>query len=106
MLSDYHFIHSWINITKERAPKATISYRKIKSINHDDFKEDLTEAVKVFDNPNTKNLDELMYLYNQSLGDMLNTHAPLKTKQLSITHTQLWFCDRCKSEIILRHKKA
>ena len=58
MLSDHHFIHSRIINTKERAPKATISYRKIKSINPDDFERDLTEAVKVFDNPNTNDLDE------------------------------------------------
>ena len=37
MLSDHHFTHSRINITKERALKATISYRKIKSMNHGDF---------------------------------------------------------------------
>ena len=46
MLSDHHFIHSRINIAKERASKSTICYRKIKSINHGDFKRDLTEAVK------------------------------------------------------------
>ena len=57
-MSDHHFIHSRINIAKERVPKVTISYRKIKSINHDNFKRDLTEAVKVFDNPDTNNLDE------------------------------------------------
>ena len=68
------------------------------------LRETLTEAVKVFDNPNTNDLDELIHLYLQALGDMLNTHAPLKTKQLRSTHTQPWFCNRIKSEIILRHK--
>ena len=63
MLSDHHFIYSRINITKERAPKAMISYRKINSINHGNFKRDLTEAVKVFDNPNMNDLDELIHLY-------------------------------------------
>ena len=101
MLPDDHFIHSRINITKERAPSATISYRKIKNIKNDDFERDLTEAVKVFDNPHTNDLDELIHLYNQALGDMLNTHAPLKMKQIRITHIQPWFCNRIKSEIIL-----
>ena len=36
---------------------------------------------------------------------MLNKHAPLKTKQLRIPHTQPWFYNRIKSEIILRCKK-
>ena len=80
MLSDHHFIHSRINIIKERPLKATISYRKLKNINHGDFKRDLSEAVKVFDNPNTNHLDELTHLNNQVFGDMLNKHASIKNK--------------------------
>ena len=76
MLSDHHFIHSRINIIKERAPKATISHRKIKSINLGDFKRPLSEAVKAFNNPNINDMDELIHLYNHALGDILNKHTP------------------------------
>ena len=53
----------------------------------------------------TESIHDLLTLYNSSASNVLNIHAPLKTKKLRITHNQPWFSDKIKQEIIVhRHK--
>ena len=53
-----------------------------------------------------ESIDDLLPLYNSSASNLLNTHAPLKTKKLRITHNQPWFSDKIRQEIIVhRHKE-
>ena len=48
---------------------------------------------------------DLVDSYNHILEELLNTHAPLKTKVLKQTHSQPWFNDTIREEIQLRRKK-
>ena len=53
-----------------------------------------------------ESIHNLLTLYNSSASNLLNTHAPLKTKKLRITHNQPWFSDKIRQEIIVcRHKE-
>ena len=52
-----------------------------------------------------EDLQDLVTAYNSVLLSTLDTHAPLKIKRAKKVHKQLWFSDRIKKEIILRHKK-
>ena len=53
-----------------------------------------------------KQLDlyHLVDVYNQILAEILDIHAPLKSKTLKITHIQPWFNDKIKTEILLRRR--
>ena len=43
-------------------------------------------------------------VYNQKLAEILDKHAPLKSKTFKITHIQPWFNDKIKMEIPLRRR--
>ena len=49
-------------------------------------------------------LHHLVEVYNQNLAEILDIHAPLKSKTLKITHIQPWFNDKIKREILLRRR--
>ena len=54
----------------------------------------------------TESIHDLLTLYNSSASNLLNTHEPLKTKKLRITHNQPWFSDKIRQEIIVcRHEE-
>ena len=47
-------------------------------------------------------LHHLVEVYSQNLVEIVDRHAPLKSKTLKITHIQPWFNDKIKMEILLR----
>ena len=103
-LSDHAFINAVLMVEKCNKMKTEVSFRKIKSITLEEFKCDLAEFSKTLlslDEP----LDHLVHEYNTTLTDILNKHAPLKTKMVKIIHRQHWFNDCIRCEIILRCKK-
>ena len=50
-------------------------------------------------------IEELVNSYNSKLSEILDKHAPLKSHRLHPCHSQLWFTDRIKDEIRVRHMK-
>ena len=53
----------------------------------------------------TSSLSNHVHSYNMILSDVLDKHAPEKTKHIRDTHHQPWFDDQIKAEIILHHNK-
>ena len=103
-LSDHSFIHCLLSIQKPTPPTSQITYRKIKSIDVKAFNDDREQALCNADA--IELIHNLLTLYNSSASNLLNTHAPLKTKKLRITHNQPWFSDKIRQEItICRHKE-
>ena len=103
-LTDHTFINAVLTVEKSNKIKTKVSFRKIKSITLEEFKCDLAkfnETLVSLDEP----LDPLVHEYNIALTDILNKHAPLKTKMVKIIHRMPWFNDCIRCEIILRHKK-
>ena len=49
-------------------------------------------------------LHHLVELYNQNLAEILDIHAPVKSKTLKITHIQPCFNDKIKMEMLLRRR--
>ena len=98
------FIHALFTENSETyTPTSKITYRKIKSIDVKAFSDDMELALHNADT--IASIYDLLTLYNSSASNLLNTHAPLKTKRLRITHNQPWFSDRIRQEIRLcRHK--
>ena len=62
----------------------------------------MIEVFVILDEP----LDHLIYECNTTLAEILNKHAPLKTKTVKTIHRQPWFNDCKRCEIILRCKKV
>ena len=80
--------------------RKNIKYRKIKSIDHNTFSLDLSEAFNTEPEPH---MDRVLQ-YNTELRNVLQKHAPEKSKYIRDTHQEPWFSDEIKVEIVLRRK--
>ena len=105
MLLDHNFVHALINLTKPMAPKQEVMYRKLKNIDHSKIDQDLSDIVQQSTHLHNPSPDELVSFYNDNLKKLLDQHAPLKTKLLTFSHSQPWFNEKIKAEIILRGHK-
>ena len=102
MLSDHKFILCDITITKPLTPTKSVHYRKLKAIDHSNFKVNLIKSLNISDD---SGLYDMVASYNKTLRTILDNHAPVKEKTCKITHTQTWFNDKICNEIRLRRKK-
>ena len=73
----------------------------MKSIDQNEFSLNLSEA---FNTEPQSHMDRVLH-YNTELRNVLEKHAPEKSKYIRNTHQQPWFNDNIKSEIVLRRKK-
>ena len=101
-LSDHCFIHCQLTSAKNPPITESVTYRKIKAIDLEAFKQDLELALS---NQHRGNIKEAVNFYNDKVKHILDTHAPEKTKVVKRSHNQLWFNDTIKQEIILRRHK-
>ena len=102
-LSDHCFIHCQLTIAKNPPITELVTYRKIKAIDLEAFKQDLELALS---NQHQGNIDEAVNFYNDKVKHVLDTHTPEKTKVVKRSHNQPWFIDTIKQEIILRRHKG
>ena len=71
-----------------RPPPSTHSFRLTGSIDYQAFTKDILHSPLVLNPPSS--LDDLLSCYNSTLSDLLDIHAPLKTRHSSHT-TNPWF---------------
>ena len=76
-------------------PKKTVAARRFKSINLVSFKEDIKNSV--LSHLSSEDPDELAKLYNQQLTEILDKHAPVKTKTVTIRPLAPWYTDDIQS---------
>ena len=85
-LSDHCFIHCQLTIAKNLPITELVTYRKIKAIDLEAFKQDLELA---FSNQHQGNIDKAVNFYNDKVKHALDTHAPEKTKVVKRSHNHL-----------------
>ena len=95
-LSDHRFTHVSLLVDRPIPARKNIKYWKIKSINHTTFSLDLSE---VFNTEPEPHMDRVLQ-YNTELKNVLQKHAPKKSKYIRDTHQQPWFSDEVKVEIV------
>ncbi len=88
MLSDHYNILFDIDMSKPPRMKKNITYRKTKSININDFRNDVKHSMKHV-NLND-NLDNLVNSYQTNLQGVLDKHAPKQTKLVTIRDKTPW----------------
>ena len=90
-LSDHSPISMTLPFHKPVATKKTITYRKIKDISLEDFINDIASSQLCKSPPD--DLDELVDMYNSTLSGVLDKHAPVQTKQITVRETAKWYND-------------
>ena len=74
-----------------------------KQIDHQAFKSDISSSDLY--NKSWTNIDELANCYNESLSEILDNHAPLKTMKIIDRPTILWFTADLKKSKAERRKR-
>ena len=96
------FVHATLKIVRPIPPQRTVTYRKYKNLDRNQFGQDLIEG---FSEESPSMMDDMVQQYNDMIIMALDKQIPEKTKLIRDTHHQPWFDDKIKKEIILWHKR-
>ena len=94
---DHLAVHSLLDLAKLPLERKRISYRKINDIDFSEFCGQL-ENTRLVRDAASFSLGELVYEYNTTLKSLLDKHAPLKTKTITLRPTALWYTEEIRSE--------
>ncbi len=97
MLSDHCNILFELDMQKPPRMRKTLTFRKTRSIITDRFKDDVKDRLAHIDTK-TDNLDDLINCYNSKLTDVLDEHAPLQTKEITIREHTPWTTEEIRPE--------
>ena len=97
-VSDHLAVHSLLDLAKIPLERKRISYRKIRDIDFSEFCGQLEDTRLVRDAASFS-LGELVYEYNTTLKSLLDSHAPLKNKTITLRPTALWYTEELRSEM-------
>ena len=101
---DHFMVNCSINLSKPRPSKATRTFRKYKSIDHQRFSEDLSAKMATISQKNYLNVDDLLNDYNSSCRKVLDYHAPPITRKSTVLHHPGWFSDQVNKAIRERRR--
>jgi exonuclease III len=87
--SDHYPLFTSLTIEPLTTPLSVHSFRCINSINTTEFIHEIAISRLITHPPST--LTELIHSYNLTLSDILNKHAPLRTKTIKLKPSQPWF---------------
>ena len=94
-LSDHAFVKAYMKINKPTAASKVIKFRRTKNIDMDDFKKDIKKS-KLNDMESLLT-SEKADLYDRTLSELLDTHAPLIEKNIKIKRTSPWYNNELRS---------
>ena len=92
-LSDHYAVHCKLTLDKPTPRRVEKTYRKLRSVDMEALRRDLT-TLPVFTSPAT-NVTDLLAQYQNDLDGLLEIHAPLKRRMVTLRPSTPW----CNDEI-------
>ena len=89
MLSDHSAVHCKLRLKKPPPERKEISRRKLHSVNMDSFNDDLKQSNLL--TTNTLDLTNLIDLYENTLKETLEKHAPLRQRMKTLRPSAPWY---------------
>ena len=89
LFSDHHAVEFEMRLSKPGAVKQQIHYSQLRRINHTQLRRDL-EQLSVVTHP-AVSLTTLVKQYNTDLSELLERHAPLKSRFLTLRPFSPWY---------------
>ena len=93
--SDHLAVCFRINLTKPDSVRHPVTFRKLRDICIPEFIKDLTPILNDIDRP----LNELVHTYNTEIEVVVDQHAPVQRKSITLRPNAQWYSDE------LRHAK-
>lgn len=101
-LSDHCSVLCCLNNPKPKSTVKEISYRKLKDINLKSFKDDISSSALIAKTPTQ--LEDILECYNTTLSAILDKHAPVNKKILTIRPRVPWYNQEIRSAKRLRRQ--
>ena len=101
-LSDHFVVHCDILITKPSFERKEIEFRKLKTIDIKMICDELFNSSLLLHPP--EDLHQLVSLYNSVLAAILNKHAPVRRRVITIRPAAPWYTEEIKSEKRIRRR--
>ena len=104
VLSDHYAVQCFnLKLTKPKFERRLIASRKVKSMDSNAFLKELRESSLLWNCP-SDDLPELATLYNSVLRSLLDSHAPIKKRVITMRPRAPWFTLAIASEKRERRK--
>lgn len=100
-LSDHFAVHGVLPLAKPPRETTRIVYRKLRRIDLASFSSDLQVCLPITP---ANDLSAFVDHYNTTLHDILNKHAPEKTKVITVRASAPWYSDEIHAGKKLRRK--
>jgi hypothetical protein len=98
-----HFAVSFkANASKPSLERKYVTYRKLRAIDIDSFRQDILNSDLT--NIHGSNVDELLDSYSTRLSTLLDIHAPLRSKTITLRPTCPWFTDELHASKHLKRR--
>ena len=94
VISDHIAVEFFINIKRDAIQREMLSYRNLKKVDIDNLFTDCKLGSVDFNS----NINEIINDIDCKFEDALNTHAPLKTKKVTVRKNFPWFNDKVKDQ--------
>jgi len=95
-ISDHCLIQTTIQLAKPAPVRSTVNYRKWKDIDNDVFLQDIAIAAENLQS--VSSVDELVSKYNSALQNIVQKHAPIKSRVTTTRPCADWFTAEVQTE--------
>ena len=89
--SDHSAIRCVLNISRPKATKRVVRFRKLTTIDMNTFKADIAASSLV--NALANDIETLRTLFDYVLSNLLDQHAPMNSKSITLRPHTLWYSD-------------
>ena len=87
-LGDHFLLYFTLEVTTKITEYRTVTYRNIKSLNNERFYQDIKEG---YEGIPACDLKDKVTSYNTIMSNVVDAHAPLKTKSIKVVPNAPWF---------------
>jgi len=101
-ISDHSVIHCNLNVSKPLNPNKYVLFRKLRNIDNDCFHQDLLKSTLLSSPAST--LSELCSQYDTVLSSLLENHAPLQRKRITVRPAAPWYSNEIAEQKRARRK--
>ena len=94
-VSDHMAITCQISVTKPKAARQKLSYRRYKDIDLEDFRNDLSNSFCI---QSDMTIEDMVSAYDSQLRSLVDTHAPLMQKTVTLRPQAQWYNSTLRGE--------
>ena len=99
VISDHYVISCSLALPKKAFERKEVNHRKLKSIDLQELRDDISDSplISTVDEAG-HDLESMLTLYNTSLIGLLEKHAPLITRNITIRPSAPWYTEDIREE--------